>query len=134
MTVKSSKLIFARETYLLRGILFEVYNELGSSQKEMVYSKAIEIAFEKRNIPYEKEKKIDLSFEGKKLGNLFIDFIVWNKVGLEIKAKPLITREDFRQALRYAETLNLPLILLVNFRTSTGKIFIKRIINSKYKA
>jgi len=124
-------LILKDETYKLRGILFEVHNRLGSSQKEQAYANALEIIFKKLNIPYEREKKIPLNFEGENIGELFVDFVVWNKIGLELKAKRMLSRDDFRQALRYIEVLNLPLILLVNFRSSK-KLFIKRIINSKY--
>jgi len=51
------------------------------------------------------------------------------KFSTELKAKPMTTREDFRQVLRYLEALKIPLILLVNFRSS--KLFIKRIINAR---
>ncbi len=125
-------LIFKEETYKLRGILFEIHNKLGSSQKEQAYGNALEIIFKKLDIPYNREKKIKLVFEGEVIGEFFIDFIVWNEIGLEIKAKYMLTRDDIRQAIRYMENLNLPLVLIVNFRSSS-KLFIKRIINAKYK-
>jgi enolase len=46
---------------------------------------------------------------------------------LEVKNKPLLTKEDLRQVLRYLKSLNLPLVILVNFRKK--KLEYKRIIN-----
>ena len=102
-------LIYEQESYKLRGILFTVHNSLGSSQKEEAYGNALEVIFKKLNIPHEREKKINLDFDGENIGELFADFVIWNKIGLEIKAKRVLTREDYRQCLRYAENLNLPL-------------------------
>lgn len=123
-------LIFKQETYKLRGILFEIHNKLGNLQQEKAYGHALEIIFRKLNIPYEREKKAPLEFEGEVIGDFYLDFVVWNKIGLELKAKKFLTRDDFRQSLKYAHALELPLILLVNFRAQ--KLIIKRIINSKY--
>lgn len=123
-------LILADETYQLRGMLFEVHNKLGSVQKEEAYGNALEIIFRKLSIPYQREKQVILDFEGEAIGNFFLDFVVWGKIALELKAKKFLTKEDFRQALRYIESINLPLILLVNFRAQ--KLVIKRIINAKY--
>ena len=123
-------LIFKDETYQLRGILFEVHNKLGSVQKEEAYGNALEIIFKKLAIPYEREKQATLDFEGEVIGNFYLDFVIWGKIALELKTKKFLTKEDFRQALRYIEAINLPLILLVNFRSH--KLIIKRIINAKY--
>jgi GxxExxY protein len=122
--------IFSKETYKLRGIFFDIHNKPGSIQKEKAYSNALEIVFKKSNIPYEREKKINLDFEGEKIGTLYLDFITWNKIVIEVKAKRFFTREDFRQTLRYLKSLNLPLALLVNFKSD--KVKIKRIINTKH--
>ncbi len=124
-------LILTDETYQLRGILFEVHNKLGSVQKEEAYGNALEIIFRKLSIPYKREAEVALRFEGEEIGKFYLDFVVWDKIALELKAKKFLTQDDFRQALRYVEALNLPLILLVNFRSQ--KLVIKRIINAQYQ-
>ena len=45
-----------------------------------------------------------------------IDFLIEDKIVLEIKAKPLILKEDFVQTQRYLQSLNKQLGLIVNFR------------------
>ena len=125
MIDKKVDLIFKEETYKLRGILFDVHNKLSSVQKEEAYGNALEVVFKKLAIPYAREKEIALDFDGENIGRLYLDFIVWDQIGLELKAKKFLTQEDFRQSLRYLEALKLPLILLVNFRSQ--KLIIKRI-------
>lgn len=125
-------LILKNETFKIRGILFEVHNKLGNLQQEKAYGNALEIIFKKLNITYEREKRVPLNFEGEIIGNFYLDFVIWNKIGLELKAKKFLTKDDFRQALKYIEALDLPLILLINFRAH-NKLIIKRIINAKYQ-
>lgn len=106
---KEQKLICPRLSYILTGICFEVHNELGRYAREKQYSDAIERKLIEANIPYKKEYNV------KNTGNI-IDFIIENKVILELKAKRLITKEDYYQTQRYLQTLNIKLGLLVNFR------------------
>lgn len=48
-------------------------------------------------------------------GNI-VDFIIEDKIILEIKAKRLLEKIDFYQAQRYLQATNLKLGLLINFR------------------
>jgi GxxExxY protein len=85
--------ILSNETYKLRGIFFEVHNKLGSIQKENAYCNAIEIIFKKLQIPYEREKRINLEFEGEKIADFFLDFIVFGKIAIEVKAKNFLSEK-----------------------------------------
>jgi len=49
-------------------------------------------------------------------GNI-IDFVVENKIVLELKAKLLISKDDYYQLQRYLQAANMKLGLLVNFRS-----------------
>ena len=57
-----------------------------------------------------------------------VDFLIEDKILLELKAKRIISKEDYYQVRRYLESLNLKLGLLVNFRDRYLKP--KRILNS----
>jgi len=59
-------------------------------------------------------------------GNI-IDFIVEDCVILEIKAKNIITKQDYYQAKRYLISLRKNLCLLINFRDTYLKP--KRVLN-----
>jgi GxxExxY protein len=121
------KLIFSDLTSKLLKIFFEIHNKLGPSFKEEHYKNAIRDFLRREGISFETEKYISVNFRNFDISNLRVDFIVENKIILEIKAKSFITKEDIRQTLRYLKVLKLPLAIIVNFRKK--RLEYKRIIN-----
>lgn len=125
------KLIYPELSYKITGILFAAHNELGRYRNEKQYADAIENYLKKYKIPYEREKILPSSFEGEEKGRNKVDFLIKNKIILEIKAKPFVSNDDYRQVRRYLVTLNRKLGILVNFRQRYIKP--KRILNSLAK-
>lgn len=120
----SKNLIYPEFSYKITGILFKVHNKLGRYCKEKQYQDMIEEILRKENIKFEREKEIPISSEVS--GNR-VDFVIDNKILLECKAKPIITKQDYYQILRYLKASNIRLGLLVNFRNSYLRP--KRILN-----
>ena len=56
------ELIYPKESYMIIGAAMHVYNTLGSGFLEAVYQEALEIEFQKRNIPYEREKELRITY------------------------------------------------------------------------
>ena len=109
IAVKRSKLIYGKLTYIINGICFEAHNELGRYSKEKQYSNYLEKRFKEEGLKYSREFSIGDT------GNI-IDFVIDNKILLEIKAKRLITKADYYQVQRYLQITDLKLGLLINFR------------------
>ncbi len=126
-----TKLIFPELSYEITGILFKVHNELGRFLNEKQYGDFVERLLKEKNIEYEREKELPESFNGEQKGRNKVDFVIDNKIILELKSKRIIPREDYYQVKRYLETANFKLGLLVNFRDKYLKP--KRILNSKSK-
>lgn len=114
-------------TYKIRGILYEVHNELGPYLNERQYGDAITLKFTKQNIRYSREAVLPTSFDGEKTGRNRIDFIVENRLIVEIKTVPFFTRKDYAQCLRYLVSSKISLALLVNF--SSKYCTIKRVLS-----
>jgi len=121
------KLIYPELSYILMGILFEVHNKLGTKYQEKHYQKAIEIKLKELNIPYKKEVKVNVEFGKEKLGEFFLDFVVDNKIVLEIKKIWKITQDDVKQVLRYLKATKLKLAILANFKHR--RLEYRRILN-----
>ena len=120
-------LVFPNESYAIRGAAMRVYNVLGSGFLEAVYQEALEIELEKRNIPYEKEKELEIYYDGIKLGKKYIaDFVCYDKIILELKAQEKLTMEHQYQVLNYLNITQNKLGLLINFGESPLKF--KRLI------
>ncbi|MBA7709863.1 hypothetical protein ES703_118789 [subsurface metagenome] len=111
-------------TYKVIGALYEVHNELGSVHKENIYHKAVAIELKDRGINFKEEKSLPVKYKGQRIGAYKPDFIIENKVILELKAVPMMTRAMFDQIFYYIKGTNYKLVLLANFGTS--KLTVKR--------
>lgn len=125
------KIVQKELSYKIIGILFSVQNQLGNRYQEKYYQRAIEEALNENKIGYKREIPVDLKFNNKKIGKYFLDFLIQDKIILEIKTVPSFTPKDFKQVLAYLTANNIELGILANFRTD--KLSYRRILNSKYK-
>ncbi|MBI9071956.1 MAG: GxxExxY protein [Melioribacteraceae bacterium] len=109
-------LIYRDEAYKIIGCCFEVHKELGKGFNEIVYKDALEIEFNQNNIAYNREKEFYIGYKGIKIKhNYFADFVIYEKIILEIKAIERLTSGNIKQTLNYLAASKLKLGLLVNF-------------------
>lgn len=120
----STDYLYNELTYKIIGALFEVHKNLGPVHKENIYHEAIKIELNQQGIPYIDEKTIDVKYKGKKIGVYKPDFIIDDKVILEIKAVPLLTKVMIDQMYYYVKGSQYKLALLANF--GTNKLIVKR--------
>lgn len=112
-------LLYEHLTYEIRGAVFKVYNTLGFGHKEIVYQKALSFEFEKNNIKHEREKKLDVLYDGKVVGCYKPDFVVEGKVVIEIKSLEFVPKDMEKQLIYYLKGTKYKLGLLINFGSST---------------
>ncbi|MBI4037607.1 GxxExxY protein [Candidatus Curtissbacteria bacterium] len=127
--MNANKVIYKELSYKLVGVLFNVHKKLGGKYQEKYYQRAVEKALNSEEISFKKELSVDLKFKGEKIGKYFLDFLVEDKVVLELKATPFFHPDDFRQILGYLKAKRLKLGILANFRGR--KLTYKRILNSE---
>lgn len=93
-----------------------VYNVLGSGFLEAVYQEALEIELDKRHIPYEKEKELDVYYDGIRLGKKYVaDFVCYDKIILELKAVKELEDSHRSQIYNYLKATGFKLGFLINF-------------------
>ncbi|QTE24089.1 GxxExxY protein [Polaribacter cellanae] len=111
-----NKLLYKEDTYKIIGICMEVHNELGKGFSEVVYGDALEIEFIDNNISYTREKKFNINYKGNILAHQYkSDFIIDDKIVLEIKAIQCLTSAHTKQTLNYLAVSKLKIGLLINF-------------------
>jgi GxxExxY protein len=125
------EIIYKDLSYKLNGIFFYVHNNLGSVHHEKQYADAIELKLKADNYKYEREKELFFKMKEGSIGGNRVDFVVEGILPVDAKSKKYITKEDYRQMLRYLKSGNYRLGLIVNFRGP--KVTIKRIVNSDLK-
>lgn len=110
------KVLYPELSYLIYGSCFNVHNKLGRFRSERSYADAPEVEFEKKGVKFIREGALAPSFGGEKSRRNIPDFIIEDKIILDVKAKEIITKEDYFQMKRYLESSNKRLGLIVNFR------------------
>jgi GxxExxY protein len=122
-----SDIIYKDESYKIIGLCMEVHNNLGAGFLEIVYKDALEYELNKASIPYEREKQYEVNYKGIVLPHKFYaDFVVMDKIILEVKAVQGIADEFVAQAINYLKVSNNRLALITNF--GELKLNYKRIV------
>ena len=120
-------IIYKEESYQIIGICMEIHNYLGCGFSEIVYKDALEIEFKNAGINFEREKRYDVEYKGIILQHQFYaDFVVFDKIILEIKGKSEISDSDLAQAINYLKVSENKLALIINF--GEEKLNYKRIV------
>lgn len=91
------KFLYKQESYLIRGGAFEVYKQFRNRHKEKVYQRALVEYLQDKGLQVEKEKQIPIYFNNKKVGIYTPDLVVNDVIFIELKCKPIITKDDIRQ-------------------------------------
>ena len=113
-------LIYPELSNKLLGLALQLQKEMGCGFREKVYQDAYEVLLKENKINYEREKHIDLMFHGVKLEHdFFYDFLVEDKIGVELKAMSEIVGEFEAQIINYLHVSNHKLGLLLNFGTTS---------------
>ena len=120
-------LIHKELSYKIIGAIFNVFNKLGYGYQEKYYQRAIALELNKEKLRYVREKEIKLNYQDEAIGKYFLDFIIENKIVLELKVANTLYMRDIQQVLGYLKASGLQLGILVII-TKQG-IKYKRIIN-----
>ena len=122
-----SDILYKGESYMIIGKCMEVHNQLGWGFSEVVYKDALEYEFNAANIFFEREKKYPVTYKKIILPHFFYaDFVIMNKIILEVKAVKKLTDEHTALAINYCAVSQNKLALLVNF--GREKLDYKRIV------
>jgi len=113
-------ILFKDESYAIIGACIKVHTELGTVFLEAVYQESLEREFVKRNIPFQRQPKLSLYFDGEKLKKYYIaDFLCYGSIVIEIKATSFISEINIKQLQNSLKASKHRLGILINFGTSS---------------
>jgi GxxExxY protein len=108
-------MLYEELTYKIRGAFYEVYNTLGPGFKEEIYHRALAKEFRLRKIPFVEKKRLIIMYKNEKVGIYEPDFIVDEKVLVEIKSVSIMPKIFETQLYYYLKGSHYKLGFLVNF-------------------
>lgn len=122
-----NKIVYKELSYIIVGVLYDVYNELGYGHPEKYYEKAVAQGFTNKGIEFTRQKTFKLTYKGRIVGRYYLDFLVDDKIVLELKKGNYFPKRNIEQIKSYLKATNLKLAILANF-TPKGVKFL-RILN-----
>lgn len=126
--LKTSELVHADLSYQIVGVLFRVQNQIGGGHPEKYYQTAIAEELRKSGLKFQEQVHAPLNVGAQHVGRYFLDFLIEDKVVLEIKSGIRWSgRSAIDQVYGYLQATNIKLGIIARF-TSIDVRF-KRILN-----
>ncbi len=113
---------------------FDVHSFLGNGFQEVIYQRALSHEFQKAGLSFQREIEQQIYYKDlpKPIGTRRADFVVENKVLVEIKAVIELEDVHIAQALNYLKAYKLEVGLLINFGSKS--MTFKRLVLSQDKS
>ncbi len=117
-------------TYSIIGCAMKVHNTMGPGFQEVIYQRCLALEFENARLLFNREQEHSIFYEGVNVGTRRADFVVADKVVVEIKAVVRLEDVHLAQAKNYTVAYDFPLGLLINFGSKSLEY--KLMFNPKY--
>lgn len=106
-----------------------VHKALGAGFLESVYQEALEKEFINLGVPYIRNQKLHVFYNGEKLQKYFMaDFVCFNSIIVELKSSTFLHPDNYSQTINYLKATGFQVGLLINFGQASLKW--KRFIHS----
>jgi len=125
--LRRNDLLYPELSYKINGVLFEVFKQLGGGHREKYYQNAVSLGLKKVGLKFKEQFYVPLKFDGKIIGKYFLDFLIEDKIVLELKRGNIIAVNNIDQVKQYLSVLDLKLALIASFTYNGVKI--NRILN-----
>lgn len=99
--IKRNDLIFPELSYQLVGLAYNVYNTLGFGHLEKVYQKAYDKELKDAGLRFSREIRYKVEYKGQVIGTSRFDFLVEDKVIIELKKSDHFQKQNIDQVNNY---------------------------------
>lgn len=125
----NEKYKYSELTGKIIGCAMKVHSTLGNGFQEVIYQRCLAIEMEKQGLGYARELEMTIHYEGIDVGTRRVDFLVEDKIMVELKALTKLEDVHLAQALNYLEAYKLETGLLINFGSKSLEF--KRVTNEQ---
>jgi GxxExxY protein len=109
------------------GCSMKVHSSLGNGFQEVIYQRSLALEMEKQGLKFVRELEMPVHYEGIEVGTRRVDFLVEEKIMVELKAITKLEDVHLAQAINYLEAYKLGTGLLINF--GSRSLEFKRVTN-----
>ena len=106
---------YADITGKIIGCAMKVHSKLGNGFQEVIYQRALSIEMNKQGLSFVREQEKIIYYDEVEIGTRRVDFMVADKVLVELKAQTELTDSHYAQTINYLEAFRLEIGLLINF-------------------
>ena len=110
------------------GYAMEVHSVLGTGFQEVVYQRALEVEMELAGLSFAREWEMPVFYKERQVGTRRVDFLVEERVVVELKAIGGLEKVHVAQGINYLEAFGLEVGLLLNF--GGRSLEFRRLVNS----
>lgn len=121
------KVVEPELSYRIVGLAFKMFNDIGYGMSEKYYQRVFAKILEREKIPFKKEHYVKLSYNGDSIGSYFLDFVVDDKIVVELKVRPHLGYVHIKQVVGYLRATKQELAILI-YITRDG-IKYRRVVN-----
>ena len=111
------------------GCAMTVHSTLGNGFQELIYQRCLAIELQENGLKFLKEEEMPIYYKGYRVGIRRADFLVENKIILELKAIMHLENAQLAQAMNYLVANNKKVGLLINFGAKSLEF--KRVHNNR---
>jgi GxxExxY protein len=129
MTLVKAEYLHSELTSKIIKCAMNVHSTFGNGFQEVVYQRCLAIEFQDSKISFVREKEMELFYKSKNVGTRRVDFLVENKIMVELKAVTKLEDVHLAQTINYLEAYGLDIGLLINF--GSRSLEFKRVMNKK---
>lgn len=106
---------YSQLTRQIIGIAIKVHKQIGPGFREKYYQRAMYLELQRTNLKFERERKIRIPYGNVTLGYHVVDFVIENKVIIELKSMRELTDIETGQLTSYLRLTGINIGLLLNF-------------------
>ncbi|MCX6809818.1 MAG: crossover junction endodeoxyribonuclease RuvC [Candidatus Berkelbacteria bacterium] len=111
-----SKVLYPKLSYEIVGALYNCHNHLGGGLQERYYQSLVREELKKKGLKFDEQKKLAIRGLPSYMGRFFPDFIIGDKIVLELKVGSRVKKKDVDQVMAYLRQSGKELAIIALFR------------------
>lgn len=123
-------LLYPELSYKIVGCAYDVFNELGPGHAEKTYQNGMALALKDKCLDFNEQAYHNVKFKGRLVGKRYLDFVVEEKVVVELKKNVRFSKVHIDQVLEYLVVSGLKLGILITF--GRDEVLVKRLVYTKH--